>query len=159
MSSSIPKELTTRPALQQWFETFHNTSKTLDAQAFSQWFTTDATVHFANNPAAEGREAIASSFAFAFDRLDVMIHEIVSIDLVEESGQEPRLYHRAVITYVVKGDDPAKDAIMVPAMMSGLPVVSDEGDDKVGKLKLRRCEIYVDASQVFTRMGEKGLLG
>lgn len=149
---TIPEELTTQVALRKWLLEFHATSKTLDAQAFSMFFTKDAELHFANNPTAHGREAIQQSFAFAFEKLESMTHEIVYFDSVPGSSGQ-RIYQAADIRYVVKGDDPEKDEIRVPGMMSGLFTIED------GKLKLENCEVYLDMSKVLARMAEKGLLG
>lgn len=149
--SAIPSEFTSREALQKWLLNFHATSKSLDAQAFSMLFTTNAEVQYANNPVTKGREAIQQGFDTAFKHLDLMTHDIVYFDFV--SGPEPKLYQAADIRYVVKGDDLEKDVIRIPGLLSGWLDTED------GMLKLKRCEIYLDASQLFGRMAEKGFFG
>lgn len=146
--STIPSELTSREALQKWLLNFHATSKSLDARAFSMLFTADAELQYANSPITKGREAIQQSFDAAFKHLDLMTHDIVYFDFVP--GPEPKLYQAADIRYVVKGDDLEKDIIQIPGLLSGW--LDMEG----GMLKFKRCEIYLDASRVFGRMGEKG---
>lgn len=114
-----------------------------------QFFTGDIELYYANNPRVSGKEAVGGFFDTAFKALDSMHHEIVYFDLVAPN----KLYQAATIKYVVKGDDPDKDLITIPAMMVATLVEAD------GKLKFKRNEIYLDASALFGRMIEKGLIG
>lgn len=77
-----------------------------------------------------------------------MHHDIEYFDFVAPN----RLYQVATIKYVVKGDDPDRNMFTIPAMMSVILVEEDS------KLKMKRNEIYLDATAVFGRMHEKGLL-
>lgn len=149
--STIPSEFTSQEALQKWLLNFHATSKTLDAKAFSMYFTSDAEMQFSNNPIAQGRDAIEQSFENAFQRLESMTHDIVYFDFV--AGPESKIYQAADIRYVVKGDDVEKDVIRIPAFFAGWLKMED------GVLRIKRAEIYLDMSRVIGRMAEKGLLG
>ncbi|KAK5939925.1 hypothetical protein PMZ80_007343 [Knufia obscura] len=147
--TSINPTLTTRDALESWLLDFHKSTATLDAKHCTEkFFTSNVELQYANNPVATGRENAQGFFDMAFKALDIMTHEIVYFDFVAPN----KLYQAAKINYVVKGDDPEKDMITIPAMMS---VWLEEQE---GKLMIRRNEIYLDASGLFGRMGEKGLI-
>jgi len=146
---SIDPSLTTRAALEQWLLEFHESTAILDAKHCTQkFFTRDVEVQYANNPTAQGIEQAQGFFDSAFKALDSMTHEIVYFDFVAPN----RLYQAAKIRYVVKGDDPVKDVIAVPAMMTTWLV------EEKGRLMIKRNEIFLDASAVFGRMHEKGLI-
>lgn len=149
--SILPEELTSREALTAWLLDFHRTSASLDAHAFAtNFFTTDAEVQYANNPVSKGRDAVQRDFGAAFKNLDLMAHDIDYFDFV--AGPQPKLYQAAKIRYVVRGDNTERDVIELPGMM--VAWLGVEG----ARLKMKRCEIFLDASKVFGRMIERGLL-
>ena len=147
--ASISTTLTSREALEAWLLDFHKTTASLNAELTTDtFFTSDAELQYGNFPEVKGRDAVLGMFAPAFNNLDLMHHEIVNFDFV---GPD-KLYQSTTIKYVIKGDDAEKDMITIPAILSAW-LKEDEG-----KPKMQRAEIYLDASQVFARMGEKGLL-
>lgn len=147
--TSINQALTTREAIQSWLLDFHESTATLDAKYCTErFFTPDIELQYANNPVVSGREDATDFFDKAFRALDSMSHEIVYFDFVAPD----KVYQAATIKYVVKGDDQAKDMIEIPAMMT-VWLREDQG-----RLRIRKSEIYLDASRLFTRMNEKGLI-
>lgn len=145
----IDPSLTTREALQAWLLSFHEATATLDTQQVGdKFFTDDAVCQYANNPEASGKENVLAFFNAAFNGLDLMTHDIVYFDFVAPN----KLYQAATIRYLVKGDNPDRDMFTVPAMMTAWLEEQD------GRLKIRRNEIYLDASALFARMHEKGWL-
>jgi len=147
--SPIDSSLTTRAALEKWLLEFHESTASLDAKYCTErFFTRDVEVQYANNPTAQGIKQAQGFFDSAFNALDSMTHEIVYFDFVAPN----KLYQAAKIQYVVKGDDSVKDVIAIPAMMTTWLV------EEEGRLMVKRNEIYLDASAVFGRMHEKGLM-
>lgn len=148
--STINPKLTTRDALQSWLLAFHDSTEALDAAAtVDKFFVPEIEVQYANNPVVKGRDTALGFFDSAFKALDYMHHDIEYFDFVAPD----RLYQAATIKYVVKGDDREKDMITIPGIMSTILV-----EDAEGKLKIKRNEIFLDASRVFARMAEKGLI-
>lgn len=147
--TSINPALTTQEAIQSWLLDFHKSTATLDAKYCTErFFTSDVELQYANNPVASGREGAKDFFDKAFRALDTMTHEIVYFDFVAPD----KLCQAATINYVVKGDDQTKDMIKIPAMMT-VWLREEQGD-----LRISRNEIYLDASRLFGRMNEKGLI-
>ena len=147
--TSLNPELTTCKALRSWLLDFHASTATLNAHLVADnFFTSDIHLQYANNPTAIGRKTVQEFFNTAFNALDSMHHDIVYFDFVAPD----KLYQAAKIEYVVKGDDRASQMITVPAMMTAWLREEDGG------LKMWRTEIFLDASGVFGRMAEKGLL-
>lgn len=109
-------------------------------------------------------------FKMVFAKLDLMTHEILyfgmgfpsylvrclrqhnltNCDLLDVVGS--KIYQAARIRYVVKGDDPDHDVIDIP----GFAVFFLRKTDG-GRLKLYRAETYLNPTEVFSRIAEKGL--
>lgn len=62
---------------------------------------------------------------------------------------ENRILQSCTVRYVLKGDDPEKDKVEIPAFS----VTHMTRED--GKLKGKAAEIYVDSSPVFARLQAK----
>lgn len=147
--SALNPDLVTRQALEGWLLSFHESTARLDAQStIEEFFAEEVELYYANNPPAKGKKTAEGFFDAAFKALDLMHHDIEYFDFVAPN----RLYQVATIKYVVKGDDPDRNMFTIPAMMSVILVEEDS------KLKMKRNEIYLDATAVFGRMHEKGLL-
>lgn len=147
--SKINPSLVTREALTEWLLDWHSSTETLDAKlCVGKFFTSDIELRYANNPPAKGRDAALQFFDSAFKALEMMHHDIEYFDFIAPD----RLYQAATIKYVVKGDNLEKDMITIMGLMSIWLVEED------GRLKVKRNDIFLDASQVFARMAEKGLI-
>lgn len=147
--TTLSPSLTSRKALEEWLLDFHKSSATLDAKLCAdKFFTRDVEMCYANNPPVNGKASVEAFFDKAFKALDLMHHDINYFDFV---GPD-KLYQGATIKYLVKGDDPDKDLIVIPAIQVAWL------KEEEGKLKMWRSEIYLDACQVFAKMSEKGLL-
>lgn len=147
--TEIRSELTSQDALKEWLLAFHESTARLDAKStVEEFFAKDVELCYANNPPVNGKKDAEGFFDTAFKALDLMHHDIEYFDFVAPN----KLYQAATIKYVIKGDDPEKDMITIPAMMVASLVEEDS------KLKIGRNEIYLDASAVFGRMIEKGLM-
>ncbi|KAM0228914.1 hypothetical protein ACHAP5_011819 [Fusarium lateritium] len=144
MHSSVQED---RQRIESWLLAFHESSKTLDAdQWVDSFFTNDVTLQFANNPAISGDD-LRRMFKNVFTNLDMMTHDIEYFDYIP-----PRIYQAATVRYLVKGDNPEKDVIQIPGF-SSLSVKEDTN----GKLRCYHAEIFLDASPVFRRIGEKAV--
>lgn len=149
MSPIISPHLIERDALQAWLSDWHKTADSLNARLMADKFlASDIESQYGNFPILHGREAVQASFDAAFQNLDYMHHVIEYFDLVEPN----HLYQAVHIDYVVKGDDHNTGMITIPAIWSAWLVEEDS------RLKVKRSEIYLDASKVFGRMAEKHLL-
>lgn len=147
--SRINPGLVTREALKEWLLDWHASTETLDAKlCVDKFFTSDIELRYANNPPVKGKDTAIQFFDSAFKALEMMHHDIEYFDFVAPD----HLYQAATIKYVVKGDDLERDMITITGLMSSWLVEED------GKLKVKRNDIFLDASQVFGRMAEKGLL-
>lgn len=65
---------------------------------------------------------------------------------------ESKIYQAATIRYLVKGDDPERDVIQIP----GFAVFFLRQTDGE-RPKLFRAETYLNPTEVFARIAEKGL--
>lgn len=149
MSMIIDSSLTTRDALQVWLADWHKTADSLNARLMADKFlASDIESQYGNFPILNGKEAVQASFNAAFQGLDHMHHEIEYFDFVAPD----HLYQAVTIDYVVKGDDHNTDMITIPAIWSAWLVEED------ARLKVKKSKIYLDASKVFARMSEKGLI-
>lgn len=148
MAAQISPHLVEPAALRAWLQSWHDTTFTLNARSvIDKFMASDIEWQYANFPVLSGKEAVYESFNAACQNLDYMYHEIKYFDLVGN-----HLYQAVTIDYVVKGDNRDTNMITIPAIWSAWLVEEDGG------LKVKRSEIYLDASKVFGRMAEKGLL-
>lgn len=136
------------------------------------FFTEDVSLQYANNPIIHGTD-VRAMFKMVFAKLDLMTHEIlyfgkalspcsmedgavpftfvpdvVCLDLVES-----KIYQAATIRYVVKGDDPERDVIQIP----GFAVFFLRHQKDGTRPRLYRAETYLNPTEVFARIAEKGL--
>lgn len=108
-------------------------------------------------------------FKTVFAKLDVMTHEILYfgtsfsfLHVAFEPTQMTycgmldvvgsKIYQAAQIRYVVKGDDPERDVIEIPGFAVFF-LREREGE----RPKLYRAETYLNPTEVFSRIAEKGL--
>lgn len=149
MATKISPHLVEREALRAWLQEWHDASYSLNARLMvDKFMVTDIENKYANLPVQKGKEAVYSMFHNAFKNLDFLHHEITYFDFVAPD----HLYQATTIEYVVQGDDPDKDKITVAGLWSAWLVEED------GRLKVKKSEILLDASKVFERMAEKGLV-
>lgn len=140
-----------------WLHRFHAASATLNAKSWVQNFMTeDVSFQYANQPIVQGRENVEAWFVPVLAALDEMTHFVEYFDWVANKGT---IYQAAKIRYVVKGDDRQEQAIEIRgfAVFSLRPVNAGDGNGE--ELKCWRAETYLDPTEVFNRITEKGLLG
>lgn len=137
----------TREEIHQWLRDFHEGTRSLKAkECLENVATEDFEVQYANLPLVKGRDAAIEWFQQPFNGLDLMIHHIEYFDYVS-----PKIYQKATIDYVVKGDDKDQDMITIPAF--GVFYMRRED-----KLRCYRAETYLDAGAVFGKMAAKGVM-
>jgi hypothetical protein len=108
-------------------------------------------------------------FKVVFAKLDLMTHEVVYFGtvsfLLEWCWAIPmtlwcgvsdvvgsKIYQSATIRYLVKGDDPERDVIEIPGF--AVFFLQQKNGERP---KLSRAETYLNPTEVFSRIAEKGL--
>ncbi|KAI8811543.1 hypothetical protein BJ742DRAFT_796365 [Cladochytrium replicatum] len=132
-----------RSDAESWLLKWHAAGDSLDAERWlTTFWTDDAVLQFANSADVVGAEAIINNFKASFALLKSMKHEIKYFDVVEK-----RIYQRADISYVLKGDE---KTIVVPGF--AVFFLRDEGAERGWRVE--RFEVFLDGSPLFQRMGE-----
>ncbi|KAF4341295.1 hypothetical protein FBEOM_4768 [Fusarium beomiforme] len=119
----------------------------MDVDAWlERFYTEDATIQYANSPAVSVADA-RKVFKEIWAKFDGLEHDIIHVDYAS-----PCIYHRCIVRYLVKGDDPRTQEIKIPALATMLM-----RKDANGNLKSYKMEVFIDPSPVFARISEKGL--
>ncbi|KAK5046683.1 hypothetical protein LTR84_007444 [Exophiala bonariae] len=136
-----------RQEASKWLEDLHASSATLDADRWlDEFFTEDVSLQYSNNPVIQG-PSVRAMFKTVFAKLDVMTHEVLYFDVVGS-----KIYQAAKIRYVVKGDDPERDVIEIPGF--AVFFLRERHEERP---KLYRAETYLNPTEIFSRITEKGL--
>lgn len=147
--ATINPDLITKEALRAWLNEVHgpNGTASLDAKrVVEDTFTDDIELRYGNYPPVTGKETVTGFFEMQYRALDGMTHEVPEFDFIAPD----KLYQPARVGWLVKGDDPDKDWIMIQAMSTFWLTEEDS------KLKIRKAEIVLDANAVVERMKAKG---
>ncbi|KAF4450302.1 hypothetical protein F53441_6585 [Fusarium austroafricanum] len=142
-----PKLELTKEEAAAWLVENNIYSAKMDVDAWlNKFYTEEATIQYANNPPVTVSDA-REMFKGIWAKFDGLEHDIIHVDYAS-----PCIYHRCDVRYLVKGDDPAKQEIKVPALAT---MLMKRDDDE--SLKSYKMEVFIDPSPVFARIAEKGL--
>ncbi|KAK7417421.1 hypothetical protein QQX98_004540 [Neonectria punicea] len=95
-------------------------------------FSKDGSLHFANHPSLNSRDAIEDAMVSRFSLLDHMKHRIVSSDVVENT-----VYTVVSIEYRAKGDS-LDNTVTIPAA-ANFDLVADDG-----MVKVKAMHVFID---------------
>ncbi|OTA62767.1 hypothetical protein K449DRAFT_382069 [Hypoxylon sp. EC38] len=126
---------TTRSEIQTWLERFHAANDSLDTSRLGDIYAKDAIVQFGNMPLIHGLDELRNFFSGTWAKLEMMLHEIDSFDMVDN-----RIYQPCHITWQVK-NDPENEKIKVPAF--GLVHLVTSGPEKG---LVSRAAYYMDGA-------------
>ncbi|KAK7422772.1 hypothetical protein QQZ08_009397 [Neonectria magnoliae] len=127
--SSIPKS---RDEAVAFARSFFDLSDSLVPSQMASAFSRDGSLHFANHPALNSRDAINDAMVGRFSLLDHMKHNIVSSDVVGNT-----VYTVVSIEYRAKGDS-LDNIVTIPAA-ANLDLVVDDGI-----VKVKALHVFID---------------
>jgi len=120
-----------------WLRAFYAAGDALDPQPWlSAYWTEDASLDFGGQPPIKGAINIQQFFASRFEALKSMKHTIVSMDVFPN-----KLYHEALVTYVLKGD--VEDITLRACTVFGKAIDED---------RISFSHSYMDAGPLMARM-------